>query len=236
MSATVALLTTDTTHHRFFAWKLAELARLDAVVLETVQAVAPFPTAHPFETQRDAYEREVLLGDYRAPFEDFAVTHTVGSINDAEPSLRAIAADVVIVFGTGVLLPGVIAAAGDHCLNLHGGNPEEYRGLDSHLWAIYHGDFANVVTTLHRVDEHLDNGEIVLQTALPLSEATQLHELRAVNVRACVDLSVLALRSIDLTGTVPARPQVRAGRYYSFMPAVLKDRCVSRFSAYVQSS
>jgi formyl transferase-like protein len=236
MSATVALLTTDTTHHRFFAWRLAERARLDAVILETVQAIPPFPTAHPFEKQRDAYERDVLLGDYRAPFEDFAVTHSVESINDAEPSLRALAADVVIVFGTGMLLPKLIAVAGNQCLNLHGGNPEEYRGLDSHLWTIYHGDFANLVTTLHRIDEHLDNGEIVLQTALPLSGATALYELRTVNTKACVDLSVLALRSIDSTGTVPARPQVRKGRYYSFMPTVLKDRCVSSFSAYVQSS
>jgi folate-dependent phosphoribosylglycinamide formyltransferase PurN len=234
MNATVALLTTDTTHHRFFAWQLAEHARLDAVFLETAHAVAPFPTTHPFEMQRDAYEREVLLGDHRAPCEDFAAAHTVESINDAEPSLRALAADVVIVFGTGLLHPGLIASAGPECLNLHGGNPEEYRGLDSHLWAIYHGDYPNLVTTLHRIDEQLDNGDIVFQTALPLSATTSLHQLRALNTRACVDLSVLALRSIDSTGTVPARPQVRRGRYYSFMPAVLKDRCVSSFNAYVE--
>jgi Formyl transferase len=235
MNATVALLTTDTTHHRFFAWQLAERARLDAVVLETAHATPPFPTAHPFEKQRDAYEREVLLGDYCAPFEDFAAAQTVGSINDAEPSLRALAADVVIVFGTGLLRSGLIASAGNACLNLHGGNPEEYRGLDSHLWAIYHGDYPNLVTTVHRIDEQLDNGDIVFQTALQLSAQTSLQELRAVNTRACVDLSVLALRSFESTGTVPARPQVRKGRYYSFMPAVLKDRCVSSFNAYVQS-
>ena len=47
--------------------------------------------------------------------------------------------------------------------NLHGGDPEKYRGLDSHYWSIYHNDFKSLITTLHKVRPILDTGEIVLQ-------------------------------------------------------------------------
>ena len=43
---------------------VAEIAKrypLDAIFLETRGASFPFPTAHPFEAERDEYERELLL-------------------------------------------------------------------------------------------------------------------------------------------------------------------------------
>lgn len=225
----VALLTTDTTHHTYFAWKLAERFPLSAVVVEQRVARPPFETHHPFEDERDAYERDGLLAGFDGGLEAIAAVQSVESVNDAD-----IDADVALVFGTGRLLPETIAAA-PSCLNLHGGNPEEYRGLDTHLWAIYHGDFSGLVTALHVVEPALDTGDIVEVAPIPLSHAMPLYELRGRNTQVCVELAVRALEQLDASGTVPRRPQSRVGRYYSFMPAVLKDRCVKQFARHTAS-
>lgn len=232
---TVVLLTTDTSHHLYYAWKLSDRFPLKAIFLETRQIEAPFATQHAFEKQRDAYEREVLLAGCPGPFAAFTETREFASMNDpsAVTAIRSCSPDVVLVFGTGRLRELVMEAARLACLNLHGGNPEHYRGLDSHLWTIYHDDFDNLVTTLHHVDSGLDTGAIVFQTRLPIRRGLGLHELRAVNTRACVDLSRLALECLERDEELPSRPQLQRGRYYSFMPAVLKEECARRWERYV---
>jgi methionyl-tRNA formyltransferase len=227
------LLTTDTPHHAYFAWRVAERFPLAAIVVETDPIDPPFDVAHPFEALRDAYERETLLAGL-GRLRDVAPTQTIRNANDAAADLEALEPDVALVFGTGLLAQPVLGAA-SLCLNLHGGNPEHYRGLDTHLWAIYHRDWENLVTTLHVADEGLDTGDIVLQATLPLRNGMGLHELRSVNTEACVDLSLAALDALDGGGPLPRRPQRQRGRYYSFMPAVLKDRCVSQFETHVAS-
>jgi methionyl-tRNA formyltransferase len=230
----LALLTTDTPHHAWYAWKLHERFPLRAVWLERRAAAAPFPTAHPFEAERDAWERATLLAGWPG-FAALCAVRETDSMNDppATAALHDLAPEVVLVFGTGRLDPAVIAAPRLACLNLHGGHPEHYRGLDSHLWAIYHGDWDNLVTTLHHVDAGLDTGDVVAQTQLRLGRASRLAELRAASTRACLELSLLALERLAATGAVPSRRQVQRGRYYSWMPAVLKDECVRKFARHV---
>lgn len=224
----VAVLTTETSHHAYYAWKVSEQFPLAAIVLETRTLEPPFETFHPFETRRDTYEREVLLAGFDGSLADLAPVHAVENVNDTAGLLAAAALDAVLVFGTGLLLPETISLAAT-CLNLHGGDPEEYRGLDTHLWAVYHGDFRALVTTLHHVDEELDCGDIAYREPVPLRHGMPLHELRARNTEVCVELSLRALRELARSGSVERRPQSRRGRYYSFMPGVLKDRCVRQF-------
>jgi methionyl-tRNA formyltransferase len=228
------LLTTLTTHHLYYAWKVAERFPWSAILLETEIPKAPFDTFHSFEKQRDDYERETLLKEGPAGFEDVSATQRLPDLSSREgvEVLRNIAPEVIIVFGTGRLAPEVFGSAALGCLNLHGGNPEHYRGLDSHLWAIYHRDFDNLVTTLHLVDAHLDTGDIVLQTQLTLSRGSRLHHLRSINTKACVEISSLALSALH-SGHLPRRHQIGRGRYYSFMPSVLKEACALKFDQYV---
>ncbi|MGH2933085.1 MAG: formyltransferase family protein [Gaiellaceae bacterium] len=224
----VALLTTDTAHHAYFAAKLAGRFTLSTIVVERRIVAPPFETFHAFEAERDAYEQGSLLAGVERRLDAIARVHVVETANHALGHLREIAPDVILVFGTGKLAAETIAA-GPVCLNLHGGNPEEYRGLDTHLWAIYHQDFGGLVTALHHVDAELDTGDLVDVVPIPLERDMHLYELRSRNTEVCVDLACDALDLIDTAGSAPRRPQARRGRYYSFMPAVLKDRCVRMF-------
>jgi len=212
---------------------IASLCKL--FFLETRSVVPRLDTFHPFEDLRDAYERKSLLRGFSSSIGDIAETRSYESMNEDAclSALRALAPDIVLVFGTGKLSMSVIEVASAACLNLHGGNPEEYRGLDTHLWAVYHSDFENLVTTLHHVDAGLDTGNIVFQSQLELEKNTRLHELRAKNTNVCLNLTLLALDSLQSIGWLPSRKQLSRGRYYSSMPAALKEECVRKFQSFV---
>jgi len=233
----IVLLTTDTPHHSFFAHKIACCHGFQSIFVETRCVTAPFETRHPFEGRRDDYERAVLVSEHGGGLGDLANCVSIGSVNepDAVTALGRLLPEIVVIFGTGKVKPEVIRCASVACMNLHGGNPEEYRGLDCHLWSIYHKDFANLITTLHFADAGLDTGDIIHQSPIPLYKDMPLHELRLANTRVCVDLVHQALREIEAVGRLAARKQRSRGRYYSFMPAVLKEDCLAKFKAHTSS-
>ena len=119
-------------------------------------------------------------------------------------------------------------------VNLHGGNPEEYRGLDSHLWAIYHNEFINLITVLHLVDSNLDTGDIVETSNIELFAGMDIKALRKINTEICLNITIKALSNYEKNNIFDSRPQLKIGRYYSFMPSVLKDSCVKNFLRYTK--
>jgi methionyl-tRNA formyltransferase len=226
------VLTTQTSHHAYFVQQLAQDTSDLHVISETSGVAAAFDTAHPFEVERDRFEADRWFAGEVKTLDSLAHTTLCANINEAHiiERIRGLRPDVAVVFGTRKLSSELIAAGGKHVLNLHGGDPEYYRGLDTHLWAIYHNDFVNLLTSLHRVNETLDDGAIVGLRAIPLRRGMQLYELRAENTECAVRLFKDAVRELSETGAVSARAQRQAGRYYSFMPAVLKAACVGKFT------
>jgi methionyl-tRNA formyltransferase len=221
----------------FFVRELVPLAAQLCVVIETTAVMPPFEVSHPFETARDTYELDVWFDGKEVMIRELTDTMSVATVNDSDTSklVNRFAPEVTIVFGTRKLNAALIRAAGPVVLNLHGGDPEYYRGLDSHLWAIYHGDFDNLVTTLHVLNETLDDGPIVGIRAIPLQRDMRLHHLRRRNTECAVELTRVALQELRHTGQIVSRKQRQAGRYYSFMPSVLKDLCVRRFEKHCAS-
>jgi methionyl-tRNA formyltransferase len=229
----VIILTTETPHHAYFVRELASLFSV-SVISETQSLAAPFPNAHPFEKTRDQYEQECWFGGAAAKLGDFAETSFTESANRPETVeiLTKAKPDAIVVFGTGRLHSEVIDVNPDAIINLHGGDPEEYRGLDTHLWAVYHRDFDGLVSTLHRLNAELDDGDILLQANLPVNRNMALHELRRVNTEVCTDMTTVALAGFQELGKFVGRPQRNSGRYYSFMPTQLKEICFRQFSKY----
>ena len=232
----LSVLTTETLHHVYFVREIALHFPMARVYCETEVLRAPFKTAHPFEQKRENHERLVWFDGKPSRLADFAEVEFVPTMNEpsAVKSLAVLAPDVVVVFGTGRLRKPVMDVQPRLTLNLHGGNPEQYRELDTHLWAIYHKDFAGLVTVLHRVAPELDSGDIISSAAVPIHSNMALHELRGANSTVCVSLTLAALSEMQRRGEVPGRPQRSTGRYYSFMPDVLKEVCCRQFSAHTQ--
>ena len=233
----LVVLTTQTTHHAYFVRELANTASVQGVLVETKALAAPFKTFHSFETDRDQYEHDMWFNGGEIDIHRFADTVRFEDLNspEARRHLKNLKPDAVVVFGTGRLVPEVIAVCPYGMVNLHGGSPEDYRGLDTHLWAVYHQDFESLVSTLHRVTSELDAGDIVAETAVPVSANMGLHQLRAANTEKCLSLTIQAIKDFSATQTFASRPQKREGRSYSFMPSVLKEICVINFRRYTRA-
>jgi methionyl-tRNA formyltransferase len=230
----LAILTTETPHHAYFVREIAKRHPIARVFCETQCIKPPFETVHPFEAVRERFECQNWFGGIGRKLGEIVETQVVSNMNGprAVQALAQLRPDAIVVFGTGRLKAPVLAVQPERTFNLHGGDPREYRGLDTHLWAVYHGDFSGLVTTLHLVTPALDDGDIVANAAVPLHRGMGLYALRAANTEVCIALTLGALAQLAERGRVSARRQSRAGRYYSFMPAIMKDLVCAKFESH----
>lgn len=231
MTLRVLVLTTETPHHVYFLERVSEHCEL-SVVVET-RPFAPRDLAREeFEQHSRDVERHRWYPDGVPDIRDVAESASVESINSrtALAALSDFQGDVAISFGTSIFGPESLALLPGIRLNLHGGDPERYRGLDSHLWSIYHGDFKGLATSLHELIPSVDAGDLFGLQPFDLRFIDSLESLRSVNTEAATDLSLQALAIIDRNGTLIGRPQVDASRYYSTLPGSLLERCQRMFS------
>lgn len=232
----IAVLTSDSLHHIFFVRELQKVFPDITIYLETRVNSAPFGVRHPFEGKREAFEREKWFVGQTPSFTDYGPVLSFSSLNQeaARLALEKERVDIGVVFGTGRLSQATLDVCSPNLVNLHGGDPENYRGLDSLLWAIYHRDFLSMVATVHLVSPTLDAGDIVLQATIPTHAGMPLHALRAANTETCVQLTLSTVEMCHRFGRLLSRPQRKPGRYYSFMPAELKSVCERHFAQYVE--
>ena len=108
---------------------------------------------------------------------------------------------------------------------------EKYRGLDSDLWAIYHGDYENIGVTIHMVDEGLDTGEIVHQKTLSLGLDHKTYKIRYFTTIIATSLVVITVNQY-LSNKLSTSKQNKIGRYYSYMPSTIKDIVDSKFNKF----
>ena len=228
----IALLTTDTLHHAYFLRALKSYCEITHVFLETKGLIAPFETAHSFEREREIYEQNLWFNGKHTSIKDLhnqvieveSMNHE-GSIH----TIKNLDVDLIVVFGTGKLSKALIDSSQNLLLNLHGGDPRQYRGLDTHLWAIYHNEYDELKTSLHAVEPRLDTGDLVEVLPLQLTKNMKLHQLRAENTRVCVQLVFNAIDQYKKNNKISFQKQETQGRYYSFMPDVLKNICLKKF-------
>ena len=168
----IVILTTETSHHNYFVQQISRNFEIAGIVVETNRVKPGFDTFHPFEKLRDDYENAAFFENRPVHLSHFSETLKTKSTNDNVVSgfLQKIEPDAIVTFGTGLIKKHIIEICPNGFLNLHGGDPEEYRGLDTHLWAIYHRDFSGLVVTLHRLNEKLDDGDIIQQSKIEIKK------------------------------------------------------------------
>ena len=239
----VAILTTNTIHHIYFIQQ-AIAYNLDIYIFCAKPKLSKnyksfdysFESQKKlFETKRDKYE---LLKWFNAKHVDismFSNLSIVDSVNSPESIIKIdkISPDLILVFGTGLIKETLLNNFKNKIFNLHGGNPEKYRGLDSHYWSIYHRDFEGLITTLHEVEPEFDTGNIILQGKINLWPNMQLHELRASNTELCFELFKSLVNMYQKNEKVYGKKQKTLGRYYSMMPEVLKHDVSVKFEKYI---
>lgn len=225
------LLSTDTLHHRYLINRLKKEGLVfDAIIFETNSVKAPFVTGPFFEKEENEFEKNNFFVDIDSDISRENIIE-VENINNEESlnELRKLNPEIGVVFGTRMLKKHIINSFKDGLFNIHRGIAQEYRGLDSDLWAIYHSDIKNIGVTLHKVDQKLDTGDIALQEKLKLTKGTEIFHLRFLTSVLATDMVIQALKDYYSKNKIKVYPQNKFGRYYSFMPLCIKETLVKKF-------
>lgn len=240
----LSILTTNTIHHCYFIQEVQKNELEVSVIFENPKPInnsvlleQSFETEKKsFEDKRDNFETQRWFEGNDVNITKFSNVFSVDDINSykAFQKIKAINPDLIVVFGTRKISNQLISAFRNKMFNLHGGNPEKYRGLDSHYWAIYHKDFESLVTTLHEIEPSLDTGKIILQGRVKLWEDMKLYQLRASNTELCIDLVFDLLKLYKRNKSIHSRKQKSKGRYYSLMPEVLKQDIKLKFENFIK--
>ena len=228
------ILTTGSVRRRYFVQALNSTMPVTRVFVETGELKPPFDIFHPFEQESKAYEKQAWFNGKSPSFADIAPTEYFPSLNQPEAlrAMTAIRPDIMIVFGTGKLSTSVINVCPSGAFNIHTGDPEQYRGLDAHMWTIYHRDFDALSVAMQCLAKELDQGDILATKKVIITPGMRLFQLRAASTEIAIALSRQTVTNFQSHGDLESRPLRTVGRYYSFMPSVLKELCVKRFEKF----
>lgn len=229
----IVVLSTDTTHHRYFLNRLRnDGLPIGPVLFETTSVKAPFETGPLYEKEEEKFERFrwsewlSLEGFDIHQVENFNHKDSLVILNNWQPVFG-------LVFGARRLKPVVLNQISGGLVNVHRGIAQNYRGLDSELWSIYHHDWDSIGVTLHLMDSNLDTGPIVAQEKLSLCHKMKIHQLRAYTTEMATRMMSQVVQA-QLDGCLKGQTQPAPGRYYSFMPLVLKKIIQTRFNQYCE--
>lgn len=232
----IIILTTSTDHHLFFVNELLKKFKDMQVILEKKKNYFSFKTSHNYQKKRKKFERYFFFKNKETRFKNKKNFYDINSKNCIN-YIKKIKPDLIISFGVGLIKTMFLKELKDSkIVNLHGGNLNYYRGLDSHLWSIYHRDFDNLLTTLHFVKKKLDTGNVILTKKINIHRNLSFEAIRAFNTINCIDLVTKYVKSIKNNKTIPVKKNKEFGRYYSTMPSVLIDRCIKNYNDYIHKT
>jgi methionyl-tRNA formyltransferase len=131
---------------------------------------------------------------------------TINLVKRAEP-------DVIVVNSWYTRMPPELYTLPPHgTLNLHDSLLPKFTGFSPVLWALISGE-SEFGLTIHRMDDGLDTGDILIQRSLPIGPTDTGTELVMRGLDLIPDALADALTALE-SGTAVWRPQDKAARTY----------------------
>jgi folate-dependent phosphoribosylglycinamide formyltransferase PurN len=142
----------------------------------------------------------------------------VGSLDSDQAirAVRALAPDLGIHAGAGILRKAILEVPRLGTLNAHMGILPRYRGMNVAEWSRLNGD--SVGCTVHLIDEGIDTGDIICCRAVSLTGVGSVAQLRAAVDRAQVELLGEVVHYVVTANSLPPRRPQSAGegrQYFS---------------------
>jgi methionyl-tRNA formyltransferase len=143
----------------------------------------------------------------------------VSSLNDPAfvESVEQQGIDVLVsVAAPQIIKTPLIQAPRRACINIHNGTLPRYRGMLPNFWQMYDGN-RTVGTTVHRINEGIDDGAILAQQETELLPDESLDGVIRRTKRKGAAVVLTVLRQIR-DGTVSEKPNNREEGSYSGFP------------------
>lgn len=191
----------------FQTWGRKTLQALIDLDHDVVLAVSHPASEHSYKAIfGDSVEELARAHDIPVHLTDRVDAETIDLVRQAEP-------DVIVVNSWYTWMPAELYNLPPHgTLNLHDSLLPKFTGFSPVLWALISGE-TEFGLTVHRMDEGLDTGDILVQRALPIGPTdtgTELVERGMDLIAGAVGEALAALES----GTAVWRPQNKSERTY----------------------
>jgi hypothetical protein len=251
MKMRIAILSTDTLHHRYFIRELYDALPQGVEICLVLFETKPYPWAknakkyiskhfpnlwkgivlNPYiqpsycNKRQNAFELSRFFPDGNMDLPDLPI-HNVYDVNagDAEKLLRDARADIAFVYGTQKIDEKIFSIPTRGCINTHGGKLPEYRGLDTNLWAAYEGKPEHIYATLHQMDKTLDTGRVYFSERVPIKPDMSIYSLRYYTCVLSVSLFKTLVHKLVTNELTPMATEHTTSRYFGPIPFFKKLR------------
>ena len=152
MKINALILTTETPHHAYFVKSLIKNRYINfTVVIETIKKKPNFRVKHKIDRDFLKYENKKWFNSKNNKVKHYCTPLYSSSLNKDKKILKKLktkSPSFIFIFGTSILSKKFLNNF-KNIYNFHGGDMENFRGLDSHLWSMYHNNFEDLFTYLH---------------------------------------------------------------------------------------
>jgi methionyl-tRNA formyltransferase len=226
----VAFLSSDDAHQRFLAAELHRRFELVGLVVEPAASQRrriaarrkykdwAFATYHAWRrrlTGLDRYRRQYFSLPDQHPAWPPVPLLTVDWINDPKVAgfLERLSHDITLVMCTSIMGKKTLKAAGT-IVNIHGGFLPYYRGNHCYFFALYHGAFDRIGSTIHFVDAGVDTGDIVDIVTPSIFADDNAERLYCRGEKLAIARLLELLDGLQHGEPLPRRPQPAGGKQY----------------------
>jgi hypothetical protein len=170
-----------------------------------------------------------LLGDHRETLKSYPGLHLVAGINSREciELLNTHRADLLLVYGTGIVASRTLATPSVIALNMHTGVSPRYRGTDCAFWPLANGEPHFLGATVHECTAAIDGGQIFGIALATIERGDGIHDAFAHAVKAGADLYIEIVARF-LSGQTPqgtTQDLAQGKEYRSWMRGIWVEVC-----------
>ena len=233
----VLILSTPTKHHTYFINKVAEHHNICGIIYERKVLKKDYPTGPFYSNLENKYEDKFFEDGTPNDLSDDLKKKIVEvySVNNRnlQKYIESMNPDLIITFGTGIVKPYIFNASKWGTINIHRGQIDKYRGLDSDLCAIKNEDFDNIGVAIHYVDEDLDTGDVLSTGKVSLTKVDEIYHLKYHTTILATNMMLEVLKKFKQKGgKIKGESQTEFGEYYTAMSLEEKHLTEDIFNDY----
>jgi len=101
------------------------------------------------------------------------------------------------------------------CINIHNSKLPKYRGMLPNFWQMYHGE-KTVGTTIHMINDGVDDGQILLQTETDISQVKSLDSLIKTTKKNGAHLMIEVIDALKNSSVKPKPNPKEQSSYFTF--------------------
>jgi len=174
------------------------------------------------------YKARNFLAEFLPTSRFFSIRHAcehykvpvlyTGNINGEEflSTIRQLNLDLIVsVAAPQVFKSALIAVPRICCINIHNAKLPKYRGMLPNFWQMYHGE-KSVGTSIHRINDKIDDGDILLQKETPIQPGETLDSLIRRTKKIGANLMVEAIEGMRAGTLHPLPNDAAEATYFGF--------------------